>query len=112
MKTLPGMQYQRFVHIDRLSHAPQDQNSPKLTPKIQKKQMLVFNFSFSSELHLIIVKTERTYCLTTVCNETCSLLKGFLKVVLESLVFILFRPQLHEFTWNLSMKNINNRSTL
>lgn len=61
----------------------------------------VFNFFFSSELHLII-KTERTYCFTTVRNETCGLLKGFLKVVLESLVFILFRPQLHEFTWNLA----------
>lgn len=53
-------------------------------------------------LHLsaIYVKTERTYCFTTVCNKTCCLLEGLLEVVFESLVLILFGTQLHEFTCN------------
>lgn len=53
-------------------------------------------------LHLsaIYVKTERTYCFTTVCNKTRCLLEGLLEVVFESLVLVLFGTQLHEFTCN------------
>lgn len=47
----------------------------------------------------ICVETERTYCFTTVCNKTRGLLEGFLEVVFESLVLVLFGAQLHEFTW-------------
>lgn len=45
------------------------------------------------------VKTERTYCFTTVCNQTRRLLEGLLQVVLEPLVLVLFGAQLHEFAW-------------
>lgn len=53
-------------------------------------------------LHLsaIYVKTERTYCFTTVCNKTRCLLEGLLEVVFESLVLVLLGTQLHEFTCN------------
>lgn len=48
----------------------------------------------------ICVAMERTYCFTTVCNETRRLLEGFLKVVFEPLILILFGAQLHKFTWS------------
>lgn len=37
----------------------------------------------------IYVETERTYCFTTVCNETRRLLESFLEVVFESLILVL-----------------------
>lgn len=57
VNNLPGMQYQHFVHIDRLSHAPQDQNSPKLTPKIQKKPC--WCSTFLSALNFILLLLRR-----------------------------------------------------
>lgn len=55
----------------------------------------------AASLHLSVIygETERTYCFTTVCNKTRCLLEGFLEVVLESLVLVLFGTQLHELTW-------------
>lgn len=44
-------------------------------------------------------ETERTYCFTTVCNQTRRLLEGLLEVVLEALVLVLFGAQLHELAW-------------
>lgn len=55
----------------------------------------------------ISVETERTYCFTTICNKTCSLLEGFLEVVFKSLVLVLFGSQLHEFTWRITTIFIN-----
>lgn len=48
---------------------------------------------------VIYVEIERTYCFTTVGEEACGLLEGFLQVVFEALVLVLLRAQLHEFTW-------------
>lgn len=47
----------------------------------------------------ICMGMERTYCFTTVCNETGGFLEGFLQVVFEPLILVLFGAQLHEFTW-------------
>lgn len=109
MKTLPEMQCQRFVHTDMRSHAPQGQSWPEWTPKIEVKQCWCWA---SLSAPLIIVKAERTYCFTAVRNQTGRLLEGFLQVMLESLVFVLFGAQLHEFTCKRSSQNINNSSAL
>lgn len=50
---LPGMQCQHFVHIDRRSHAPQDQSSPKQTPTIQTKHWCLTSFSALNFLLLL-----------------------------------------------------------
>ncbi len=65
---------------------------------VNKKQLSVESEAFL-QLCDICVETERTYCFTTVCNKTRCLLEGFLEVVFESLVLVLFGAQLHEFTW-------------
>lgn len=55
----------------------------------------------------ICVETERTYCFTTVRNKTRRLLEGFLEVVFESLVLVLFGAQLHELTWRHSRRTLD-----
>ena len=44
-------------------------------------------------------ETERTYCFTTVGDQTCSLLESLLKVVCKSFIFIFFWPELKKFTY-------------
>lgn len=70
---------------------------------MKKRQSTKKHVSVEAEAFLqlcdICVETERTYCFTTVCNETRRLLEGFLQVVFEPLVLVLFGTQLHEFTW-------------
>ncbi len=65
---------------------------------VNKKHYRVETEAFH-QLCDICVETERTYCFTTVCNKTRCLFEGFLEVVFESLVLVLFGTQLHELTW-------------
>lgn len=43
-------------------------------------------------------RDRRTYCFTTVCYKTRSLLKSLLEVVSKSLILIFLGTQLEEFT--------------
>lgn len=66
---------------------------------VNKKKHVSVETEAFLQLCDICVEMERTYCFTTVCNKTRRLLEGFLEVVFEPVVLVLFGTQLHEFTW-------------
>lgn len=70
-----------------------------LKKKRDNKKHISVETEASLHLCAIYVETERTYCFTTVCNKTRCLLEGFLEVMFESFILVLFGAQLHEFTW-------------